>query len=179
MENSTPYSHRSHQVFSQPLVTAMLNTRIWDLSPKLWDQCFQWQHSRLLFMAVALMLVGQTLSLFLETDDHLMPNPVLSALIRDKSPKRIHFWMHDTLFKHTYIQRQEGKWCWVQPGGCMHRWDRCHRLRRDVRGEQEGPGEGASFPITTWKDLQAWKTQERQHNEALVHWLLPHGNWSL
>lgn len=24
--------------------------------------------------------------------------------------------------------------------------------------EQEEPGEGASFPITTWKDLQAWKT---------------------
>lgn len=75
-------------------------------------------------MAVALIVVGQTLSLFHETDYHLMPNPVLSTVRRDDSPKRIHFWMHDTLFKHTYIQQQEGKWCWIQPGGCMHWWDR-------------------------------------------------------
>lgn len=153
MENSTPYSQWSHQVFSQPLITAMLGMRIWDISPKLWDKCFQGQHSRLLFMAAALMLLGQTLSLFLETDYHLMPSPVLSTVRRDNSLKRIHFWMHDTLFKHTYIQWQEGKWCWIQPGGCMHWWDR-----------QTG--------VTGWDEMCM---ENRKNRERELQFPSPHG----
>lgn len=61
--------------------------------------------------------------------------------------------MHDTLFKHTYIQRQQGKWVGIQPGGGMHWWDR-----------QTG--------FTGWDEM--WG-ESRKSQESKFHFPSPHG----
>lgn len=52
------------------------------------------------------------------------------------------------------------------PHALVGQADGYHRMRWDVGGKQEESGEGVSCPITTWKGLQACKTQEENHEEA-------------